>query len=122
MSHREHHRVWKEVRHLKISELQSVCKYDDSVMEELKQCHPKQIISEDISIPIWKVEYKYNTARGNPKTATKYLFLEESAWDMVDNEFMSHIKSINEKYPERKLSNVEILDAEFMGKVYISLE
>ncbi len=41
---------------LKISELQSVCKYDDGVMEELKQCHPKQIISEDISIPIWKVE------------------------------------------------------------------
>ena len=41
---------------------------------------------------------------------------------LVDNEFMNHIKFINEKYPERKLSNVEILDAEFMGKVYISLE
>ena len=41
---------------------------------------------------------------------------------MVDNEFMNYVKSINEKYPERKLSNVEILDAEFMGKVYISLE
>lgn len=107
---------------MKISELQSVCKYDDSNMEQFKQCHPKQIISENVSIPIWKVKYKYNTARGNPKTATKYLILEECAWDMVDNEFMSHIKSINEKYPERKLSNVEILDAEFMGKVYISLE
>lgn len=29
---------------MKISELQSVCKYDDSIMEEFKQCHPKQII------------------------------------------------------------------------------
>ena len=55
--------------------MQSVCKYDDSIMEEFKLCHPKQIISEEVSIPIWKVEYKYNTARGNPKTATKYLFL-----------------------------------------------
>ena len=54
-------------------------------MEEFKQCHPKQIISEEVSIPIWKVKYSYNTNRGNPKTATKYLFLEESAWDMVEN-------------------------------------
>ena len=107
---------------MKISELQSVCKYDDSIMEELKNCHPKQIISEEVPIPIWKVGYKYNTVRGNSKTAIKYIFLEENAWDMVDNEFMSHIKSINEKYPERKLSNVEILDAEFMGKIYIPLE
>ena len=102
--------------------MQSVCKYDDDIMEEFKQCHPRQIISEEVSILIWKIKYKYDTARGNSKTAIKYILLEESAWDMVDNEFMNHIESINEKYPERKLSNVEILDAEFMGKVYISLE
>lgn len=107
---------------MKISELQSICKYDDDIMEEFKHCHPRQVISEEIPIPIWRVKYRYDTARGNPKTATKYIFLEESAWDMVDNEFMNHIKSINEKYPERKLSNVEILDAEFIGRVYISLE
>ena len=107
---------------MKISELQSVCTVDDYIMEELKLCHPKQIINEDIPIPVWKVEYKYNTARGNPKTATKYLFLEESVWDMVDNEFMNYIEHVNEKYPERKLSNVEILEAEFMGKIYIPLE
>ena len=41
---------------------------------------------------------------------------------MVENEFIDYIESMNEKHPERKLSNVEILDAEFMGKVYISLE
>lgn len=41
---------------------------------------------------------------------------------MVENEFMNYIESMNEKHSERKLSNVEILEAEFMGKVYISLE
>ena len=107
---------------MKISELQSVCKYDDSIMEEFKQCHPKQIISEEVSIPIYKVKYSYNTNSVYPKSSTKYLFLEESAWDMVENEFIDYIESMNEKHPERKLSNVEILDAEFMGKVYISLE
>lgn len=107
---------------MKISELQSICLYDDSIMEELKHCHPKQIISNSIPVPVWKIKYKYETARRNPKTAEKYLFLEESAWDCVDNEFNSYIESMNEKYPERKLSNVEILETEFMGKIYVSLE
>ena len=107
---------------MKISELQSICEYNDSYMEEFKRCHPKQIISDSIQVPVWKVEYRYNTARGNPKIATKYLLLDESSWDLVDVEFNSYINSMNEKYPERKLSNVEILDTEFMGKIYISLE
>lgn len=33
---------------MKISELQAVCKYDDSEMDEVKNCHPKQIASEVI--------------------------------------------------------------------------
>ena len=41
---------------------------------------------------------------------------------MVDNEFMNYINSMNEKHPERKLSNVKILEAEFMGKIYIPIE
>lgn len=53
--------------------MQSVCKYDDSIMEEFKQCHPKQIISEEVPIPIWKIKYKYDTARGNHKTAKVYI-------------------------------------------------
>ena len=41
---------------------------------------------------------------------------------MVENEFMNYIESMKEKHPERKLSNVEILDTMFMGKIYIPLE
>lgn len=107
---------------MKISELQIICKYDDSIMKELKDCHPKQIISKYIPIPVWKVEYQYNTARGNMKKSIKYLFLEETAWDIVHNEFMNYIETFNAKHPERKLSNVEILDTEFMGKIYIPFE
>lgn len=56
---------------MKISELQAACKYDDSTMEEVKNCHPKQIASEVIPIPTWKIKYKYTTARGNPKETQK---------------------------------------------------
>ena len=70
----------------------------------------------------WKIKYKYTTARGNPKEAVKYMFLDKNAWDSVDQEFMNYIKELNEKYPERIASNVEILDAVYFGKLYLELE
>ena len=67
-------------------------------------------------------EYIILTARGNPKEADKYIIKDESAWDCIDNEFNQYMQDQNEKYPERKLSNVEILDASFIGYVYLPLE
>lgn len=91
-------------------------------MDAFKSIHPKQLISESIPIPIWKVHYSYFTARGNSKEANKYIIKDESAWDCIENEFNQYIQDQNEKYHERKLSNVEILDASFMGYVYLQLE
>lgn len=91
-------------------------------MLEFVKIHPKQLISEEIPIPIWRVHYSYMTARGNPKEADKYIIRDESAWDLIENEFNNYIKEQNEKYPERKLSNVEILDMNFLGYVYLTLE
>ena len=98
------------------------CCWNDSDMKEFKQIHPKQLVSEEIPIPIWRVHYSYCTARGNPKEADKYIIKDESAWDCIDNEFNQYMQDQNEKYPARKLSNVEILDASFIGYVYLPLE
>ena len=100
----------------------SEIKVDDFKLTEVLECHPLQIASECVEIPVWKIEYSYQTQRGNNKTATKYLFLEEYSWDKVENEFMKHIQNLNDKRPERKLSNVKILDANFMGKLILELE
>ncbi len=91
-------------------------------MEEFKNIHPKQLISDLIPIPIWKIHYSYYTARGNPKEADKYILDNENAWDRIEDEFNQYIQDQNEKYPERKLSNVVILDTTFMGNVYLLLE
>lgn len=107
---------------MKTLELQNNCLLVDTELLEFKVCHPKQVISTEIPIPIWRYEYSYKTNRGNSKTAIKYIIREESDWDVVDIEFNNYIKKFNDKNPERKLSNVEILDAEFMGKVYLELE
>ena len=86
-------------------------------MEEFKNIHPKQLISDMIPIPVWKIHYSYYTARGNPKEADKYILDNENAWDRIEDTFMNYIEDQNKKYPERRLSNVEILDATFIGCV-----
>lgn len=91
-------------------------------MEEFKNCNPKQIVSDRIIIPIWKVVYSYSTNRGNYKEATKYLLLHLSEWDLVERCFETYIVNFNETHPERNLSNVKILDMDYFGEVFLDLE
>lgn len=98
------------------------CFINDSAMSEFKNIHPKQLISEVIPIPVWRIHYSYYTVRGNPKEADKYIIKDESAWDCIENEFIQYISNQNEKYPERKISNVEILDVSFIGSAELQLE
>lgn len=110
---------------MKITDLLHVCYYDgigDVGMEEFKRIHPKQLINDRFPIPIWKIHYSYYTARGNPKEADKYLIAGIEDWDIVAVEFENYIKCGNEMHPERKLSNVKILDASYMGKFFIDFE
>jgi hypothetical protein len=98
-------------------------KFDDSdVCEEMQSLHPLQIISDDIEVPIWRIKYSYLTQRGNKKEATKYLFKDESCYDCIDNEFNLYIQRFNEEHQDRMLSNVEILDAEYIGKSYLHID
>ncbi len=98
------------------------CLYDNSEMEGFKNIHPKQLISKEIPIPVWKIHYSYYTARGNPKEADKYILDNENAWDRIEDIFRKYIEEQNEKHPERKLSNVKMLDSCLMGKVYLKLD
>lgn len=91
-------------------------------MEEFLKIHPKQLIGDYIPIPVWRVKYSYVTARNNPKEAYKYLIRDGVSWDSIDNEFESYIEEFNRKHPERKLSNVKILDWTFMGEAVLELE
>mgnify|MGYP001055247936 CR=1 FL=1 len=107
---------------MKIIDFLKDCQLDNSEMTEFKQIHPKQLISEEIPISIWKIHYSYCTLRENFKKAYKYILDNENAWDRIEDIFMDYIKEFNEKYPERQLLNVKILDSYFMGKIYLKLE
>jgi hypothetical protein len=107
---------------MKISDLLTQCKISDSALSEIIEAHPKQIVSDRLYIPVWKINYSYCTARGNPKEAVKYIFREETDWDIVPLEFEKYMNEMNEKHPERKLSNVKILDTSFIGKLELEFE
>lgn len=111
---------------MKIADLKkNITFYDGSseeILGEFMNCNPKQIISYDLIVPVWKVVYSYITKRGNPKKATKYLLRHFADWDVVELEFEQYIEDFNKMYPERKISNVKILDIDFLGKAYIELE
>ena len=91
-------------------------------MEEFKNIHPKQLIGDYVPIPVWKIHYSYYTARNNLKETDKYIIRDSTAWDYVEDEFKHYIEEQNRKHPERKLSNVKILDSSFMGTAVLELE
>lgn len=113
------------MRSIRIIDLLKECycdSIDKSELDEFKNIHPKQLINESLPIPIWKIHYSYYTARGNPKEADKYLIAGIGDWDIIEIEFNSYIQRHNEMHPERKLSNVKILDTFYMDKFYIDFK
>lgn len=105
-----------------VQELLTKCDFRDSDMAEIRQIHPKQFISDEIKIPIWKIRYSYLTSRGNEKTAEKYVSAAESDWDVVEPYFMEHMREFNEKFQYKAVSNVKILDMSYMGEMYLPVE
>lgn len=112
----------KEGVALKITDLLSECKADNSDMYEFLEIHPKQLISTELRVPVWRIHYSYVTARGNLKEADKYIIDYEFSWDRIEIVFGKYIQELNDNYPERKVSNVKILDASFLGEVFLKLE
>ena len=87
---------------------------NDSEMKEFLQIHPKQLISSEVKVPVWRIEYSYLTARKNEKTSTKYILAAEFDYDIVEVEFWEYIKNINEDMSYRAISNVKILEINYI--------
>jgi hypothetical protein len=106
---------------------------DVSLKEELKNIHPKQLIcNEDIAFDIYKINYEYDTLRGNHRDdATKIMLkqkpINKNKKQITDNsmklyqenivkqEFIDTIKKFNNDNPKRALLNVKILGVVHLG-------
>lgn len=94
---------------------------DTELKTQLQLIHAAQWLNEFIKISIWRIKYSYTTARNNHKTHYKYLIAGENEWDIIEPEFNYWLGEFNSKNPERRLSNVKILDTEFLGEFLLEL-
>ena len=50
----------------------------------LKNLHPKQILNMQILIPLYEVQFQYETIRGNLRTGKKYFFANNVEHENID--------------------------------------
>lgn len=91
----------------------------------LKQLHPKQILNNRLTIPLYRIEYSYMTKRGNIRKAEKYFFSihGEHREIMMETEMQLQdwIDKENRDKPYRAISNVTILDIDRVAYATLSL-
>lgn len=107
---------------MNIKDILSIASCENSDVADVINAHPKQFLSTEIRVPIWRIFYSYLTARKNERTAVKYIFHREDYWDSVDNAFIDLIDDFNDKHKDRKISNVKILESEYIGDFVLALE
>lgn len=82
----------------------------------LKKLHPKQILNNRLSIPLYRVKYSYLTVRKNVRSGEKYFFSlagdHEDVMFEVEMKLEDWIQDENRRRPYRAISNVTILDIE----------
>lgn len=107
---------------MKIQDLLKELRFADSETSQIKDSNPKQIISTELRVPVWRIKYSYLTARNNERESTKYIFEPEENCDLVEKQFDDYIKELNEKFPYKAISNVKILDMSYIGDSFLELE
>lgn len=96
----------------------------DEVKDKLSNIHPSQLITSRLKIPLFKIRFTYSTPRGNAKEHEKFMFTskhEESHMEAQMN-FESWVEDYNRKHPHRKMSNVLILDVEYISDACLNIE
>ncbi|AAK79171.1 hypothetical protein [Clostridium acetobutylicum] len=85
-----------------------------------KKIHPRQVISflEEIPISIYKVKFRYTTFRGNRREKEMYFLIKTYSPEEDMQKYLDkYINDFNKKFPNRQLSNVQILDSCCKGLV-----
>lgn len=100
----------------------------DEVKEELEDFHPSMFIGDKLTMNLFKVQFQYDTVRGNHKKTTKILLMNDTeglteyeASIMVESTFQTWVSNFNSLNPYKALSNVEILDIQPYARAMIAL-
>ncbi len=91
----------------------------------LKKLHPKQILNMQITLPLYRVRYQYQTQRRNIRQGEKFFFATAGEHDdlalEVELKLKDWFEDENRERPYRAVSNVEILDVDRVAYATLSL-
>lgn len=106
---------------------------NEDLKVELSSIHPKQLIcNEDIEFEIYKINYEYDTVRGNHRDDATKIMLKQKPINknqqqisdkvmqlykenIVREDFLNTIKKFNKENSKRALLNVKILGVAYLG-------
>lgn len=91
----------------------------------LKKLHPKQILNAQLTIPLYRVRYNYETVRGNCRTGEKFFFSlsgEHDDFDLeIEMKLEDWVSDENQARAFRAISNVQILDIDRVAYATLAL-
>lgn len=97
----------------------------EEYQELIKNLYPTQFLTGRLTAPFYKVEYSYETVRGNYRTACKYilLHLEHEDYDReIEMRLSDWVEKRNQERPYRRISNVQILEIRPIAYATISFD
>lgn len=98
------------------------CCIEDSNMNKVLFGDPSQIISDQLRIPVWEIQYEFHTAHNTEKMKVKFILnYAESEWDGVEKEFDDYAREYNETSKDGSYIGGDVY-TEFLGYLIIDLD
>lgn len=88
---------------------------DGYLLDAIKKTHYKNLLYKDFSLSIQRVDFAYDTVRGNRKSDFRLLFAD--SFERAKGTLIEKILEMNEKTPYKALLNVQILDSVCSGVI-----
>lgn len=70
-----------------------------------------KLITNEIKLYLFRVDYSYKTQRGNQRENYKTLVMPQCDSELAKSNVIDFINKVNKEFPHRQLSNVKILNS-----------
>lgn len=118
----------KLIKELKFVEYHTGAVITHEIIKEMKDVPAAQYLVSSINMELIKLKYSFTTNKHKYREAYKYMFINEG--DLLSDEYRLQIELLlenwvedfNKQWPRYSMSEVELLDIEFMGHANLELQ
>lgn len=107
--------IKKSISHSNIIDIAAGDDANGNLLDVIKKTHYKNLLYKDFSLPVQRIDFAYDTVRGNRKSDFRLLFTD--FFERAKETLMGKILELNRKAPYKALLNVQILDSVCSGVI-----